>query len=392
MNKIKICNIKIKLLIFALLVCFILTFCISCTVGGGGDDQTDTSGTAPDTSASADDPVPDPTDLSDVDLTEYLTLDYSGITVYVDRLSGEITDDVLDSELRAILVHYGKYTLNTSRTAVAGDYAVITYQGIFNGERPENMRAEKEIILLDDEKSGFLTGFASGLVGKKAGDKVTLDLVYPESDLPEYSGKPVTFEVTVDGVCDAELTDAIAAELSEGAQTTAAAYRAHLKEYLAEADRAEMFSRVYDLIWDELTERATVISYPAELYTYRYMTYVSSMKQLAESYHISYAELLKLYGYTDDDLTGFARRDCLSDMIVYYIANAEGLNLTDEEYRSYLDTIISDYRDRGYNVTAEEVEKSFAEQFGTGYLRRAALDEKVVHWVYERTEIAVKVD
>lgn len=382
-------NIKIKLLAFLLLVCVLAPFCASCGGNGDGNVTDGTSGVS-DTSSSETQPTSDPTDLSGVDLTEYLTLDYSGITVCVDRLPGEITDEVLDSELRAILVHYGKYTLNTSRTAETGDFAVVTYQGVFNGERPENMYAENEIILLDDENSGFLPGFASGLVGKKAGDTVTLDLVYPENDLLEYSGKPVTFEVTVAGVCDAELTDAIAAELSEGAQSTAAAYRAHLKDYLAEADRAELFSRVYDLIWDELTERATVISYPTELYTYRYMTYVSSMKQLAQTYHITYAELLNLYGYTDDNLIEFARRDCLSDMIVYYIANAEGLNLTDKEYRYYLDTIISDYRDRGYSVTAEEVEKSFAEQFGTGYLRRAALDEKVVHWVFERTEIAVK--
>ena len=52
----------------------------------------------------------------------------------------------------------------------------------------------------------FIDGFEDGLIGHVVGEEVTLNLVFPESYSlnPDYAGKDVVFEVTINGVYEEE--------------------------------------------------------------------------------------------------------------------------------------------------------------------------------------------
>ena len=384
---------KIRLILSVLLILAQMFCAVSCTFVGGDNetsgtadtsDGTTTDGTSDGSSGddtSADVPAPD---LSGMDLTPYISLDYKGLTLEVKELPSAVTDADVEEELRGIIVYYEKYTLDTSdRVTSEGDYIIMDYEGFMDGEAGENMKDEGASILLEEGKSGFIAGFASGLIGVRVGETVKLDLTFPEDYYEEIAGKPVTFNVTVKGICKIELTDTIASELSEGEYTTAAAYRAHLKEYLEELQRINLFNEVYQQIWDKLADRAEIKGYPENLCDYYYQSYVSQIIQMSEQYSMSYDEIMNTYGYTDDTLREYAKADADNELILYYIAGSENITMTEEQYKAYLNEIVESYKQQGMAVTAEEIE----EYYGADVLRKNALSEKVTDAVFGYAEI-----
>lgn len=388
-----------KLLAAFVLAAMLLTAASCAPTGNGADSSEDSSAlssSAPGDSSSgdsssgdstgADHTVPDPVDLSGMDLSQYISLDYKGLTVEVDSIPKPITDADIDNELKDLLVYYEKYTLDTSRLTAAGDYIEMSYCGYVDGETSDSMTSEKATILLDDENSGYIAGFAAGLIGAKPGDTVDLNLTFPKDYYEDIAGKPVLFKVTVKGICKTELTDTIASELSEGKYKTVAEYRAHLKEYLETTADYELFQAAYQEIWTLLAEKAEVKGFPEGLYNYYYQNYVAQILQISETYQISYDEVMKMYGYTNETFEEYAKSDATNELILYYIAAAEGITMTDDEYRKLLDDMVKEYKDQGYSITVQEIE----DYFGADNLRKNALSEKVATVVYENSTIVEK--
>lgn len=326
-------------------------------------------------------PTGDPIDA--LDLTQYMSLEYKGLTFEVDKLPAEPTDEQVDTELREILLYYEKYGLSTERETRRGDTIEMSYSGTVDGQPLDGGQSDKATILLDEFNSGYIPGFAEGLVGVTPGTTVTLNLTFPENYYAEIAGKAVVFDVTVKGICTFELTDTIASELSTGAYPTAAAYREHLKEYLKEAEEMQVFSDLLETILDTLMEKAVVTVYPADVLEKYYQTRVAYILETAQSYNISYDEYMQYCQYTDETLREFAKEDTKLDMVLYYVSHAENLPMTDEEYRGFLEDIVASYTAQGLSVSADYIEQYYDAYYGAGYLRRAAFQEKIAHRVYE---------
>jgi trigger factor len=128
--------------------------------------------------------------------------------------------DVKDEEVTDFLGKLAEGQKNFEATAKTkkaanGDAVLIDFSGSVDGEKFEGGTAEN--FTLELGSGHFIPGFEDQLVGTKAGDKVDVNVTFPEQyQAPALAGKPALFEVTVKEVKVAkpvEIDDAFAERL-----------------------------------------------------------------------------------------------------------------------------------------------------------------------------------
>ncbi|HIF50472.1 MAG TPA: trigger factor [Thiotrichaceae bacterium] len=92
------------------------------------------------------------------------------------------------------------------RAAKDGDIVNINFEGFIDGKVFDGGKAENHDLELGSK--GFIEGFEEGLIGKSAGDDVTLDLKFPdEYGNEELKGKQTEFKVKVNLVNETVLPE-----------------------------------------------------------------------------------------------------------------------------------------------------------------------------------------
>lgn len=83
-----------------------------------------------------------------------------------------------------------------------GNTVNIDFVGYIDGEAFEGGDSKGNGYDLIIGSNAFIDGFEDGLIGHTVGETVTLELTFPEPYAlnPDYAGKDVTFDVTINGV------------------------------------------------------------------------------------------------------------------------------------------------------------------------------------------------
>lgn len=229
-----------------------------------------------------------------------------------------------------------------------GDIAIIDYAGYLDGvafEGGTDMGVELEL-----GSNTFIEGFEEGLVGAKKGDSVTLNLTFPvDYHKVDMAGKAVVFEVKVNSVAAQvlpEFTDEFVNELTSGEYTTVEDFRLYAKGFLTE-------ERKYNGIMDYLVENATFGKLNEE--------YISAAFELEKQYYAliygfgSVEEFESVFGEEASEVLWIMveeqiRRYEQDRVVLYCVAKAENLTLTEEEYQ----TAVAEYAESN-GVTVEEL-------------------------------------
>ena len=325
--------------------------------------------------------------LIELDIEKYINLEYKGLTLNVKELPKEVTDAEVDAEIKDMLFYYGQYTLITDRAPVESDTLEISYVGTMEGKEFDGGKSDKATILLDKEKSGYIDGFVDPLFTLACGETATVDLTFPTDYHANLAGKPVTFSITLKGICKFELTDAIAKELSKGEIDTAEGYRTHMKEYIELERKRATLDEVYDEMWELLNKNANVIELYDPLYQFYRTDYINSVAEYANHYGISFAECLKTLGVDDEKINEMSKESAVGDMILYYIAAKEGITISDEECREYLEDYVEYYKGQGMNYTVESLEAELNDYYGEGYVYTQLLSGEVIFLVFENATL-----
>jgi len=327
--------------------------------------------------------VSDAPDLSKIDLTGYMTLDYKNVELTTSYLKKEITDEYITEEMETALVYYGYYTLEASEKTEKGQWVEIEYTGYMDGVAFDGGHSDKATILLDDDKSGYIPGFASGLIGATTGKELDVNVTFPEGYAASLAGKAAVFKITIHGVCKVTVSDESASKLSGGKVTKADELKAYFKEYLATMEDYEEFESVYQTLFSTLVEKADFKSLVTEQVDYYYSSMLSYYTSMAAYYNVTLEKMLASEGMTGtDDLRALAENYTKQDMVINYVANAEKIVLTDEMYKEFLQQTVDYWNSNGYNYSASEIESMYNSYYGEGYLKESAFNEKVADAVY----------
>lgn len=142
---------------------------------------------------------------TDYDVEDYVTLgDYKKIAVEIDK-SYEVTDANITAQANDLLSQYPNY-VETDEAAKEKDMVNIDYVGTVDDSEFEGGSGEDYDLVLGS--GTFIDGFEDGLIGHKAGEKVTLNLKFPDDySGKEVAGKDAQFEVTINKVSTPEEMD-----------------------------------------------------------------------------------------------------------------------------------------------------------------------------------------
>ncbi len=283
--------------------------------------------------------------------TDYVTVgEYKGLNIVVEPK--DVSDADVESSVNAEI--QAKELYETEGTVEDGDLVNIDYEGKKDGVAFAGGTAQGADLKIGSDS--FIDGFEDGLIGVKVGETVDLNLTFPE-DYPseDLAGQAVVFTVTVNYIVP-ELTDDLAAVLSEEAYVTADSYRESVRETLASEDQR---FQVYNEIMTQVYNTCTVNDYPQELVDFAMASIKNSYIQAAQESGMSLSDLVAAYGMTeeqfDEVLLQNIKGSLQQELILKAIAETEGITVSDEEYEAGCEEYAASY---GY-PTVEQFKEDF---------------------------------
>ena len=155
---------------------------------------------------------------------------YKGLAATLDRHT--VTSEEVDRNLQRLLQQNPRIAEITDRPTEAGDEVVLDYAGFCDGEQFAGGTAEKQTLVLGS--GTFIPGFEEQLLDKVVGEKVTVQVTFPEQYHSEdLAGKAAEFRCVIHEIrvkTAYELDDTFAKEV--GQCDTLEAMRAKLGESL----------------------------------------------------------------------------------------------------------------------------------------------------------------
>lgn len=124
----------------------------------------------------------------------------------------------VDETLERVASHHkGSKPVEGDRATKIGDIAIITFHGRTKDDNKEHDGMHAHGVKLELGSNQFIPGFEDQLVGKKAGDKVEVNVTFPESyGAAELAGREAIFDVDIEEIHETspvDINDAFAKQL-----------------------------------------------------------------------------------------------------------------------------------------------------------------------------------
>lgn len=325
----------------------------------------------------------------DYDLSEYVKVgDYKGLDYSIAEVS--VTDDEVETEIDSRLQSAATTETVTEGKVEDGDSINIAFAGTIDGEEFEGGSSESYDITIGTTQ--MIDGFVEGLIGHEIGDNVILNLKFPDDYSNEdVAGKDVVFDVTINYKSVEvvpELDEDFVKDNSD--VDTVEEYKEAVKEELLAQKESQADLDAKEALWNEIVAASEVISYPEkelEAANAAADEIEEQYKSQAESYGMEWEDFLESYmGSSQEDFEEskkqYAEETVLQEMVMYYIAREEGIEVTDKEYKEYLADSLETY-----GFTEDTFKQSYGqtieEYADDNRWRTAMLLEKVLDKVME---------
>ncbi|KAB1438515.1 trigger factor [Candidatus Galacturonibacter soehngenii] len=314
---------------------------------------------------------------SDVDYSKYVTLGtYKGIEVT--KQSVEVTEEEIEAQIQSTLTNSSVNEEITDRDTVAeGDVANIDYEGLLDGVAFDGGTGQGYNLTIGSGQ--FIPGFEEQLVGAKVGEKISINVTFPEAYTEELAGKDVVFNVTINSISKEvvpELTDEFVQGISDA--KTVDEYRQVVKEDLIKSKEDAAEATKQSDIWTAVKENCEIKEYPKELID-KYSEQITTMySAYAEQAGVEMDEFMTTYfGMSLED---YAKQVAGEEMIFKLIVKDAGLTVSDDVFKTKADELASTY---GY-----ESSDALIETYGEDELKDSILWEVMMDYLSENAKEA----
>lgn len=317
-------------------------------------------------------------DLLHMDMTKYITLGDYRATPYEFEVK-KVTDADVEEALQKFEMDLSTYEdyieAPVSRPTVENDYLQISYIGRVDGEvvdqSPEN---SPQYILLADG-NGYYEWFNAALRGIEPGETVFAEGQLGDGEnYGEYAGRIITYEITLVAIMGhytfTEMTDEVVKEKT--GHESIAAYREALYTELLDARKEAVLASVYQDAWEKAQECSTIKRYPNRQVKYYYDAFYGNYTYIAYQNGVNLDTVLAQYGVDKNKIREMAKASCAEDLFYYALVQAEGLEVTDEEYAERVGGIA-----KGQGMSVEELET----EYGKEYIRDSMLYDEAILFV-----------
>ncbi len=311
----------------------------------------------------------DPQYLSGIKADEYISslADYSSIPV-------EVADPVVEDSSVDMNIQYA-LSMSTELVEVkdrdevqTGDVVNIDYEGKKDGVAFDGGTATGYDLTIGS--GSFIDGFEDGLVGKKVGETLDLDLTFPENySNEELAGQDVVFTVTINKIQERktpELTDDWVATQNIGGVETVDQFRDYVEGQLKAQAQDNYDNEVQSAVLEYLNENTTFTQDPpAEMVDRFTKSYTDMLTSYATQYGTDLATFMNSFsGSTEDtyedDIRNMAMDTAKEYIELKAIADREDLNVSKKDYNTAASTRAASL---GYSTVKEFEEAQGAEEF-----------------------------
>jgi len=268
-----------------------------------------------------------------------------------------------------------------ARPAQDGDILAIDYEGAMEGNTFEGGTGKDFKIELGSGR--FIAGFEEGLIGKQAGEQVTLELNFPaEYPKSELAGKPVNFAVTVKAVNEPvlpELNDELFASMGvkEGGLE---AFKAEIRRNMEREVEQAILARSKNVVLDALYS-TNKIEVPKSLIQQEAM-------RLNEQFHQSLLMRgINVDHHHDDEaeteaFTKQAEKKVTLQLIITDIVRTQQIKVEPAKVRKMIETVA-----QGYEDPNEVVKWYYSDSNRVAEVEALALEDEVVAWILSRGKV-----
>jgi trigger factor len=254
--------------------------------------------------------------------------------------SVDVTDEMLERRLDAVREPMAEIT-PVDREARIGDVVVIDVEveadgNIVPSESRQAMEAElKEGVLLPE--------LIEAIKGAKVGDTRSATVKFPDDyGEPLLAGKDGTIKVTVQGIKEKvlpALDDALAKQLSEGKYETVEAYRASVREQLAEsAKQLGQMAREQALV--KALVEASSVDVPDALVERELASHLDTLDRTLHRQGLRFDRYLEYLGKTPEQWIAEERPEAESrlkvDLVLDEFAKSQNLEPSEDEVTSFI--------------------------------------------------------
>ncbi|MDE7224312.1 MAG: trigger factor [Acetatifactor sp.] len=319
--------------------------------------------------------------LKDMKVEKYVTLgEYRGLPA---ELAAAAVDETRVEELMRIL-YMDSVTAELGgimdREVALGDTVNIDYVGTKDGVAFE--RGTDSGATLEIGSGRFIEGFEEGLIGAMPGETRELHLSFPEGyDNPEMAGQAVVFTVTVNFILPEEYSDEVVAGFGISDITTVEDMRQFVHDYLETQAQSNYRTTLENAVVDGLLDVCVFQEIP-ETFVEKYKNNVRTVLEEDCTAQGIDMDTFCMYNYRMDAetfLNQYAEMAARQGLAFQAIANAENLNVTDEELQENLEQ----YAAQGGYETVEE----FMGELDREEYREYFMFEKVLDFLIQNAQI-----
>ncbi len=295
----------------------------------------------------------------------------------------KVEPKAIDEALERISKQHRETTV-VQRAAKKGDIIVMDFHGRIKDDNKEHPGMHAHGSKLELGSGQFIAGFEEQLTGKKAGDKVEVNVTFPDPyHSAELAGRDAIFDVEVKEVREpkaAEIDDTFAKKF--GMEDAKALHKAVEEQIQAEYSQVSRLKLKRSLL-DALDE-AHDFEIPAGMLELEF----SSIRQqiaMEKPDQVKEGEL-KLTKEEEDELQAIAERRVRLGMILSEVGRKNNVRVTDQELQRAV--IAEAQRYPGQEATVFEYYKSNRNALEA--LRAPVFEDKVVDFIVQLASVTEK--
>ena len=244
------------------------------------------------------------------------------------------------------------------RPAQLGDEVIIDYAGFVGDYQFPGGTAEMQPLTLGSGM--FIPGFEEQLVGANVGDKVDVNVTFPEAyHSEELAGKAAVFHCTVHEINEkkeCELNDEFA-RMFVGIETLEQ-MKQQLKEQMEEYAQMMAQNKVRDDLLKELVGQIEEFEADEELIAKEIQVTLEGFRQQLRQQGMEYENWLKLTGRTQQmveaDLRPQAEATLKARLALEEICRLEGITVSEDEINAAYEEV-----SKKYGLTAQQLRDTF---------------------------------
>lgn len=299
--------------------------------------------------------------------------DYKNLKVKKEKVS--VSQKEVNETIDQILKNFAEKK-KVKRAAKEGDEVIIDFLGKKDGVAFDGGKAEKFPLELGSKS--FIPGFEEGLIGKKAGDELSLDLKFPKDyHAKDLAGAKVVFEVKIHEVRENVLPEINEEFLSKlGEFKTKEDFEKQIKEDLKTQKQAEADDKFKDELVKKLAE-VSKVPVPEILLEDQKQSIEMDMQQNLMYSGLSLDDYLKRMGKTreewlENDIKAVAESRVKSGLALAELSKVEKIQSSVDE----LDARIAQLKEQYGN--SKEVVKQLSSDDVRRNLANQILTEKTI--------------